>query len=36
MAGAIYLIVAMDQPYSGIIKLSSAPLDTALDQLGRP
>ena len=36
MAGAIYLIVAMDQPYSGIVKLSSAPLHTALDQLGRP
>jgi hypothetical protein len=36
MAGAIYLIVEMDQPYSGIIKLSSAPLHTALDQLGRP
>jgi hypothetical protein len=36
MAGAIYLIVEMDEPYSGIIKLSSAPLHAALDQLGRP
>jgi hypothetical protein len=36
MAGAVFLIVAMDQAYSGIIKLSSAPLHTALDQLGRP
>jgi len=35
VAGAIYLIVEMDQPYSGLIKLSSAPLHTALDQLGR-
>jgi hypothetical protein len=35
MAGAIYLIVEMDEAYSVIIKLSSAPLHTALDQLGR-
>ena len=36
LAGSIYLIVEMDQPYSGFIKLSSAPVITALDQLGRP
>jgi hypothetical protein len=36
VAGSIYLIVEMDQPYGGLIKLSSAPLVTALDQLGQP
>ncbi len=35
MAGAIYLIVEMDRPFSGFIKLSSAPMHYALDQLGR-
>jgi hypothetical protein len=35
-AGAIYLILQMDQPYSGLIKISAAPLRTALDQLGQP
>ena len=35
LAGSIYLIVDMDQPYSGFIKLSSAPLVNALDQIGR-
>ncbi len=34
VAGAIYLIVQMDQPYSGFIKLSRAPLDAAFDQIG--
>ena len=34
VAGSIYLIVEMDQPYSGLIKISSAPLHTVLDQLG--
>ena len=36
VAGAIYLIVEMDQPYGGLIKLSSSPVLTALDQMGRP
>jgi hypothetical protein len=36
VADSIYLIVDLDQPYGGLIKLSSAPLVTALDQLGRP
>ena len=36
VAGSIYLILEMDQPYSGLIKLSSAPLRTALGQLGQP
>jgi hypothetical protein len=35
IAGSIYLIVEMDQPYGGLIKISSAPLRTVLDQLGR-
>jgi hypothetical protein len=35
VAGAIYLIDEMDQPYGGLIKISSAPLRTVLDQLGQ-
>jgi hypothetical protein len=35
VAASIYLIVEMDQPYGGLIKLSSAPLASVLDQLGR-
>ena len=35
VAGAIYLILAMDQPYGGLIKISSAPVRAALGQLGR-
>ena len=35
VAGAIYLIVEMDQPYGGLIKISSAPLRAVLDQLSR-
>jgi hypothetical protein len=34
VAGSLYLIVQMDQPYSGLIKLSSAPLRSALSELG--
>ncbi|MGO9700510.1 MAG: DUF4239 domain-containing protein [Xanthobacteraceae bacterium] len=36
VAAAIYLIVEMDQPYGGLIKISSSPVLTALDQIGRP
>jgi hypothetical protein len=36
VAGSIYLILAMDQPYSGPIKISSAPLRIALEQLSQP
>jgi hypothetical protein len=36
VAGSIYLILEMDQPYSGAIKVSSAPFRAALEQLGRP
>jgi hypothetical protein len=35
VAGAIYLLVQLDQPYSGYIKVSSVPLRAAIDQLGR-
>jgi len=35
VAGAIFLILEMDRPYSGIIRLSSDPLRRALAQLGR-
>jgi hypothetical protein len=34
VAGSLYLIVQMDQPYGGLIKLSSAPLRAALSELG--
>jgi len=36
VAGAVYLIIEMDQPYGGLIKLSSTPLMDALDQMGQP
>ena len=36
VAGSVYLIVEMDQPYSGLIKISSGPLVAALGQLGQP
>jgi hypothetical protein len=36
VASSMYLIVEMDQPYGGLIKLSSAPLVTALGQMGKP
>ena len=36
VAGSVYLILEMDQPYSGLIKISSAPLRAALQQLGQP
>jgi hypothetical protein len=32
---ALYLIIQMDQPYTGLIKISSAPARAALTQLGR-
>jgi len=34
LAGSLFLIVQMDQPYSGLIKISSAPVRAALNQLG--
>ena len=35
VASSIYLVLELDQPYSGLIKISSVPLRVALDQLGR-
>jgi hypothetical protein len=35
-AAAIYLILQMDQPYSGLLRISADPLRTALDLLGKP
>jgi hypothetical protein len=35
VAGSVYLILEMDQPYTGLVKLSSEPLRTALAELGR-
>jgi hypothetical protein len=34
-AGSLFLILELDQPYAGLIKISSAPLRHALMQLGR-
>jgi hypothetical protein len=36
VAGSIFLILEMDQPYGGFIKIRSDPLRSALEQLGRP
>jgi hypothetical protein len=35
VAGAIYLIVEMDQPYGGVIQISSTPIRNVLDKLGQ-
>src|SRR5262249_2202278 len=35
VAGALFLIVELDRPDSGLIRISSAPLRNALSQLGR-
>ena len=35
VAGSIFLILEMDQPYRGLVKISSAPLRTALQELGQ-
>ncbi len=36
VAGALYLILEMDQPYGGLITISPRPLQEALAQLGKP
>jgi len=36
VAGSVFLILEMDRPYAGLIRISSAPLEAALEQLGRP
>jgi hypothetical protein len=35
-AGAIFLIIQLDQPFGGLIRISSAPLRNAVSVLGRP
>jgi hypothetical protein len=35
VAGAIFLILELDRPFSGLIQISSAPLSNALAQLGQ-
>jgi len=35
VAGAIFLILEMNRPYSGLMQISSAPISRALEQLGR-
>ena len=36
VAAAIFLIIQLDQPFEGLIRISSAPLRSALTVLGRP
>ena len=36
LAGAIFMILEMDQPYRGVVKILSTSLRIALEQLGRP
>jgi len=35
VAGALFLILELDHPFSGLIQISSAPLRNALSILGR-
>jgi hypothetical protein len=35
VAGALFLIVELDQPFAGLVRISSAPLKNALAQIGR-
>ncbi|HSV23623.1 MAG TPA: hypothetical protein VLJ17_11400 [Xanthobacteraceae bacterium] len=35
IAGTLYPIVQMEQPYTGLIKIWSAPVRAAFDQLGQ-
>ncbi len=35
IAGAIFLILEMDQPFAGLIRISSAPMRDALAHLGQ-
>jgi hypothetical protein len=36
VAGALVLIIDMDHPYLGYIRISDVPLKLALDRLGKP
>jgi hypothetical protein len=35
VAGAVFLILELDRPFEGFIKISSEPLERALELLGR-
>jgi hypothetical protein len=35
VSGAIYLVLELDRPFSGLIQISSAPLKGALEQMGK-
>jgi hypothetical protein len=35
VASALFLIVELDQPFAGLIRISSAPLNNALDRIGK-
>ncbi len=35
VSSAVFLILELDRPFEGMIQVSSAPLRTALEQLGR-
>jgi ABC-type polysaccharide/polyol phosphate export permease len=35
LSGAIFMILEMDQPYRGVVRIPSTSLRIALDQLGR-
>jgi hypothetical protein len=35
LSGAVFLILEMDQPYSGVVKIPGTGLRIALEQLGR-
>ena len=35
VAGAFFLVLELDQPFGGFIQISSAPLRSALDHMGK-
>jgi len=35
VSGAVFLILEMDRPFTGLIQISNAPIKNAIDQLGR-
>ncbi len=35
VAGAVYIILEMDSPFRGLLRISDAPLRAVIEQLGR-
>ena len=35
VAGAVYLILEMDSPFQGVLRLSEEPMRAVIEQLGR-